>query len=606
MAMYDVEIIRSPTSRKAIKLICTISGTSEREVGRQIQFVPFILKESVPLSEAVEIERQFKRLGVLTRLVKVEENADSSEAMEPDSEDKKEEEAKLLDQRVKKDDVIEIPDDQIKILRHFHEEEPSGTFKRKKVIAKRWWINWFSIPLIVIAIIAVSLYIIAQMSSRQDEMEISLCIAQWQNTLHQQDLLLDKGIPPDRIFYKLDELEGKIERLLLLIRSAEKAKGLRAEFEQVKEESQGMVIDLAFRKSLVDAGYPIHPVCLLDRGMVRGTSRLPESTLLRIQLLGEDHLESVYFAARISGGAFKLIIDPSIERKIYDARATVASFSQQPQVLQRWARRKFPMMDISKAYLPAGGRLTSLQGIFTPSTEGPKAPPSPESSDLIPLRNGVTLSDPGNDEARTREIKNNITAWTETILESQQHDFTTEDVTLTEIYQRLLDLEVRIDQLIGLLESTLERNIWIERREDVYGSFIDTRRQIEELYNEQSKSQSPIHLESSIRKSLREYGFKQAEVLVIDSNVQANSFIIEAEIFNGELGDALVALARTIVGETEGVDFQIDRIMLRYKGEMMWWTPDQVRKAFDTLSLPDGRKSCIRALELSALSTPVQ
>ncbi len=606
MALYDIIILKPPSGRKTIKLICALSGISEEDISQKLMSMPLVVKGSVPLSEAIEIDRQLKRQGVLTRIVNIESETNDTNDADSGIEPSAEEPTEFPDQEQEKNDVIEIPDDQIRILRRFHEAEPGGTLKRKKITTTRWWINWFSIPLTIAVLIVVSLYFISRMSNRQDEIEISLAISQWRNALHQQDLLLDKGIPPDRIFYQLDELEGKIERLLLLIHSAEKAKSLRSDFEHAKAESQGLAIDLAFRKSLVDAGYPIHPICVLDRGMVRGSSKLPESSLLRVQLTGESNVESVYFAARVSEGAFKLIIDPSIERRFYDARATVAPYSQQPRVIQRWAQRKFSLLDVSKAYLPAGGRLTSLKGIFTRSTEQPLAPPGSEHSGLLQPQTEVPLSDPGTDAARVREVKETVSIWTETILNARQNDLETESDTLDEIYRKLLNLEVRIDQLIGLLESTMERNIWIQRREDVYGSFIDTRRQIEQLYNDHSRTRSPIHLESSIRINLRERGYNQAEVLVIESEAQLNAFLIEVEIYNGELGDVLVTLAQAIVEEIEGLDFDIDRIMLRYKSDIMFWTRDQMQRAYDMLSKKDGRKHCIRELELSALSAPMQ
>ena len=597
MALYDVEILSAPTSPKGVKLVCTLSGISERVIKYRLQILPLTVKEAVPLSEAVAAERQLKRLGIRTRLVKVAED-DSVASEEPVVEQEADEH--------KEEDVIEIPEEDVKVLRSYGPVKRMPTIERKKITAGRNWTAWLIIPLLLLGIVALSFYFIT--SARQDrtQNEIILYIEQWRTTLVYQDRMLDKGFPPERIFYKLDELEGKIERLLTMVKPFGKATELRSRYNQAKVECQPYILDLAFRKSLEDNGYPIHPTCMVDRGMVRGSSELPESSLLRIQLLGQNNVESVYYAARVSEGTFKLIIDPSLVRNVYDARATVASLSQQPKQIQRWAERKFSLSDFARQYQAVSRSYESASG--RPTAGSPDSPEAKLSRDFpgTSSRAEISLADPGSDPKRIRQLDNTLTRWTETILSSQENEISTDFHLLEEIYRRLLELEVRVDQLIGLLESPVERNIWVEKRESVYGSFIAQRQEIEKLYGRYSKRDDPFHLESAVRGSLREKGFPLAEVLVIDSPQKAAAFVVEIEINEGTREDVLATLARTVSEEMTGINLNIDRISLRYKGKTMWWTPEQIFKAAEALPQLNGRKRCASQLELSATTISLQ
>lgn len=600
MALYDIEIIRTPKAPKALKQICTLTGISEREIKDALQTLPFTVKRSIPLSEAIETERQLKRLGIFTRVVKVDAGPDH-----PDIEDA--EDFDIVDSELasNEDEIIEIPEEEVTVLASFQPAEPKVKVKKKKVFVPKRETKIILFIASISAFVAISWYILQISKNRQNEMEISLSIDQYRHVLLQQDILLDKGFPPERIFYQIDEIESKIERLISLIKSIDKAAYLRSDFTKAKEETQSLVRDLAFRRSLEDHGYPIHPTCLLDRGMVRGFSDLPESTLLRIQLLSKNNVESVYYAARISGGTFKLIVDPSIERNIYDARATVASLSQQPLEIQRWAERKFSLSEICEKYKPSRRRISSEKEVKPATADHSVLSSKKTTRQTSFTKSGSLFSDPGTDPERAREIEKGVTEWTEAILRSEEYDLSVSTDVLKEIYQRLLDLEVRIDQLIGLLESPIERNVWMERREDVYGSFIGVRQEIGKLYDELALAENPFRLEEAIRQKMRESGLKSTEVLVIDSPTHPNSFIIEIEVSEGRKEEVLVTLAEIVHEEARNVKLQIDRISLRYEGKMMWWTLAQIDQAVEALELPEGFRRCALQLELSSSSTPL-
>lgn len=596
MALYDVEILNSPRSSRALKLISTLSGIGERDVKTRLQFPPLRVRQSLPLSEAVDVERQLQRLGIKTRLVKVREDAEKSgepgitpEPSVPQSED-----------------VIEIPEEEIRVLDPFQQSEQDFTFERKKMTLKPGWKTWWIFPIVFGLVALVSIYVIFQTNRHRTQEEVILYMEQWHTTLAQQDRLLDKDFQPERIFFKLDELEGKIERLLQLVKPFGKATELRSEFSRIKTESYPLIRDLAFRRSLEEQGYPIHPTCMIDRGMVRGSSDLPESTLLRILLLGQNKAESVYYAARVSGGTFKLIIDPTVERNVYDAKATVASLSQQPEEIQRWAERKFLLSKICASYLPRTRSITATP--VTSSRTALQSRVSAESSDsgVGLLKADMPLLDPGSDPERARQLGVILAKWEETILSSQQHDLIEEPQILEKIYRRLLDLENRIDQLIGLLESSSEHNSWIEKRENVYGSFIGLRQQLADAQSSHRKGKDPFEMESSIRRRLKEKGFTGVDVLVVDSPQASGTFVIEIEMNEGKKEDVLSGLAQTLIHDLQEFDLAIDRVSLRYKGRTMWWAPDQILKAAEVLQESDGRARCATQLELTATSNSLQ
>ena len=148
----------------------------------------------------------------------------------------------------------------------------------------------------------------------------------------------------------------------------------------------------------------------MDRGLVRGTTDLPESTLLRILLLGRDNIKTNYYAARVSGGWFRMTIDADIEADILDARATVAPLSQQPEAIKRWAERKFDLGKKVKQYLPRGAVSLLAQGEDSLEGSGLKA-----GSDSEARTSADLLRDPGDDLARGEAIKQALEEWISTV-----------------------------------------------------------------------------------------------------------------------------------------------------------------------------------------------
>ncbi len=178
MALYDIEILSAPSSPKGVKLVCTLSGISERVIKYRLQILPLTVKEAVPLSEAVAAERQLKRLGIRTRLVKVAED-DSVASEEPVVEQEADEH--------KEEDVIEIPEEDVKVLRSYGPVKRMPTIERKKITAGRNWTAWLIIPLLLLGIVALSFYFIT--SARQDrtQNEIILKIVCWTRAFHPRE-----------------------------------------------------------------------------------------------------------------------------------------------------------------------------------------------------------------------------------------------------------------------------------------------------------------------------------------------------------------------------------------------------------------------------------
>ncbi|MCX6639795.1 MAG: hypothetical protein NTW14_04850 [bacterium] len=604
MTLYDLEVVKAPSSVKAQRLISAVSGFGERDLKARLRNLPLVVKQAIPLFEAVAVERQLNILGISTRLVRVEVGAEP----EPSPEPAPEVFVKPPPSRPKEDEIIEIPEAEIMVLPSFGhpEEKQSIKFKRKRALTVSASANWLLLIGSVVIIGLVCWYIVALSNRNSNEDEIKSYINQWQTTLQQQDLLLDNSFPPDRIFYKLDEIESKISHLLNLIKSQKRATELRSGFSQIQGKSGNMVMDLLFRKTLEDHGYPIHPMCLVDRGMVRGSSDLPEATLLRVQLFRPNELESVHFAARVLNGAFRLIIDPAMERNVYDAKATVAAYTQQPTEIQRWAERKFALTEACRDYLPgARSAISGLSGLTGSAAAAPGT--KQESGDTgSPIKSSKTLTDPGNDTERAKELEKTLEAWTTTMQPAQQEKLTPESAVLKQIYNRLLDLEVRIDQLISLMESSIQQNIWIERREDVYGSFIDLRQEIEELNGIRTKKDNPLKLEEALHRNLGTKGYRNAQVLVVDSQKYPGNYNIEFEFDSGTRDDVFIAIAQTLKEELRGINLQIEQVSLKFQRKYFGWTLAQIRKGIDALDYPDGPRRCAALLYLSSsnLNTP--
>jgi hypothetical protein len=594
MAVYNLEITSSSLSKKALKFIANETGFSEKEIEERLQLQPLVIKEHLPLTEAIELERHLKLLGAATRLIRLDEEPEE-ELTEPTIVD-----SEVLDEPPELktvEDVIEIPEEDIKVLHPYDSTEPVQEFKRKKVrIGGRN--TWFAVTVILVVVILVSWYIITLTNRHQLEMEIELAINQWETAVKQQEILLDKDFPPERIFYKLDQLDASIERMLARLKPFAKSDALRSRFYETKSREYNLVRDLTFRRVLEENGYPIHPTCLIDRSMVQGTSDLPESTLLRIQLLSRQNVESVYYAARISAGTFRLSIDPNIEYNVYDARATVAAYSQQPREIQRWAERKFSVTELASRYLP--------KPIYAPQTAAQTiAPSNVPSGDTaqsrLPIRGGTSLADPGSDQSRGMELERCLTEWTETIISSQRQDLLLEQKVLEKIYLRLLDLEVRINQLIGLLESAMDRNQWIERREEVFGSFIGARQEIEVLYGQDLKNNSPLRLEGRISLELRDRNLLNAEVLVVESPSNPESYVIELDVGGDNKDEIFVATAEVLANAILNSSLSVERISLHFAGGTIRWSTEQILRAAAALEEEGGQHRCVTLMELSGI-----
>jgi hypothetical protein len=219
----------------------------------------------------------------------------------------------------------------------------------------------------------------------------------------------------------------------------------------------------------------------------------------------------------------------------------------------------------------------------------------------IPTKSGISLADPGTDRSRGVELEKCLKLWTQTIISSQQHNLAQESRVLEEIYLRLLDLEVRINQLSGLLESAIERNHWIQQREDVYGSFISARHEIEGLYKQDLKSNNPLRLEGRIGRSLRDRNLPYAEVLVVESPSNPENFVIELDIPEGNKDDIFVATAEVLANEILYSNLAVEHISLHYAGATIRWNAEQILKAAAALGDESGRRRCVAMMELSGI-----
>jgi len=600
MALYDLEVTEPPGSKKALKLISSISGFSERDIEQQLPLAPVTIKSSISLSEAIEIDRQLKRLGVKTRLLRVEEQHEfdfDDDADENDYSTAEELEPEAPEQ-IPNGDIVEIPDEEIKILLPEELAAKTSDYTQKKSGFLSSGFGRLVILLVIIAAFFGTWYVLFQKHQQEDLVEIQLSISQWMETAQRQDYLLDKGLPPERIFYKLDELDAKVNNLLTKLRPAYKANGIRNDFYRQQADQYNAIRDLAFRKALVDNGFPIHPICILENGQVRGSADLPESTLLRIQLLGQTSIESVYYAARVSSGVFNLIIDPGLIGYIYDAKATVAPFSQQSRELQRWAERKFQLTEFCNDYLPKAPRNSRYPDLMASGkAEGIN---SNAASEPEMKKSSQPMADPGTDILRSDELKTNFTEWTKTILDAQNKDYMSDPAVLDKIYQRLLALEVRIDQLIGLLESPIDKNRWSEKREETFGAYINLRQNITDAYMANHRITDPLKLEDIFRSRFHQAGFPNAEVLVTESSENLKAFVLEVDIYAGEAKEVYVALARIISQELQQTAIEIDHIKLRHAGKTLRWETDQVLAAADELNKTDGNSRCFSKMEFTA------
>jgi len=595
MALYDLEIVDSPRSEKAKKLICSLAGISERDIDDRLIYLPLVVKQSLPLSEAVSIERSLKRLGVSTRLVKVKVEEEEPVKESPRDHDIVET-VEAVPVEIADNEIIEIPEDDIKILHPYKNIDHDSSFKQKRVGFGYSWKTWGIFFFVIVSVALVSWYTIVQTQQRQNAIEVDLYISQWESALQQQDMLLDRKLSPQRIFYKLDELESTVERMLKLLRPISKATELRSKFTGTKTNNQNLIKDLIFRQVLEENGYPIHPTCFVDRGMVQGTSDLPESTLLRIKLHGQQDVEANYYAVRIKAGTFRMIIDPSFEHGVFEAISTVASLSQQPVDIQRWAERKFKISDLSERHAPRTARIPVAQSQAESPTASNIEPEKPT------IKGGIDLGDPGNDRSRGAAIEKNLGEWSHTIVTSQQHNLVKKPDVLEEIYLRLLDLEVRINQLMGLMESTIERNGWIERREEVYGEYIGVRQEINQLYDQQPKESNPFRMEGRIRNFFQSEGLNDAEVLVVDSPGTPNSFVIDIEVSEGDKERIFFSVAKIVSNEIRHSRLDIDHVSLRYEGHTLRWPSEQILQAADYLSQDNGVRRCVTMMDLSATS----
>ncbi|MBU1651828.1 hypothetical protein KKA00_06385 [bacterium] len=597
MALYDLEVTEAPNSKKGLKLISSISGFSERDLEEQLPLGPIVIMKSVSLSEAIETDRQLKLLSVKTRLLRAEEKAEF-DFEEDDDVTLDEQRTEAIEDVLPFEDVIEIPDDEIKILLPEDLAAITADYTTKKSRFSNSWFSWLAIIFVIAVVSFGTWYLLFQKTQANNQVEIELHINQWLDTAQRQDYLLDKGFSPERIFYKLDELDAKVNSLLAVYRPVYKANQIRSDFNRQKVDNYDAIKDLAFRKSLEDNGYSIHPVCILENGQVRGSTELPESSLLRIKLLGQANIESVYYAARVSGGMFKLIIDSGLTKYVYDAKATVAPYSQQPRELQRWSERKFQLTDFCNSYLPRAPRKTRYPDLIDSGvSDSSTAIQETSSSSEEPLQ---PMTDPGTDRLRVEELKTNFTEWTTTILDAQQEDLAGNPSVLEQIYQRLLLLENRINQLTGMLESPSDRNIWSEKREETFGAYIDLRQNIADAYMAKHRITDPLQLEGIFLNRFSHAGFPNAEILVVESPENPQAFVVEIDIFAGKANDVYVALARVISQELQNSDIKINHIKLRHGGTTLRWDVDQVLSAAAELNKIDGVERCFSRMEITA------
>jgi hypothetical protein len=618
MAQYSIEITASTRNTKALNVISELSGLSMEEIRQGMKNLPLVIRDSIPLSEAVSIERQLRRMGISTHVRKVDVMVESFD----------EEARNAL--KLREEEIIIIPETEIRELPFQAPEPPPPRVGRKLILTPAFLRSGALFLIVVMVVVLGVIYLFSYSATKRDETELGLSIDQWSHTVNQQEALLDKGLSSRQIMEKLDEIEGKVSRLLAILKSRKASVDLKERYNQARSQRKDMLKDLAFRRSLEDAGYPIHPTCLIDQGLVRGVSDLPDGTKLRIQLFAMSGNDPAHFTTQINEGIFHLALDPDQERTIYDARATVAPFSQQPASIQQWVQTKY-MKGPEQSLLTQTPPILYPQHIpadtipevvsdkvlqQTPTADNARLsqktepPVLTQKTNLTPPANSrtaipptplvsVTLSkDSLADAGILAALNKSLEQWSSDVKEAEGFIQTGQVNFLEALYQRLLSLEAQIDHMIQLLVTDGARNRGVMLREDVYGAAITVRQDLQSWHDDFKSRSNPLYLETALHREMASHGFAKVQVEVLRSDDDV--FDVNIHALKPETSALFAAIAASVADEMKRTPVKLGKVRLFYAGRQMSWTSQHLQEAALALESPDGQRRCVEIMEKSA------
>ena len=588
MALYNIEIIEKPASPKALALIASLARIHQDEAKRRLHRMPMMVQAAIQLSDAVSIQRQLSRAGVQTRIFRSDISIEDSS---PDA-------APPAKPAVETEEIIEIPDDDVTVIEHASGPTPRIEVSLSHPGGGLAWRLYGVIFLTVLLLLAAGYFIYSHRQAARLEDDLAASLEDWKRTLRDQDNQLDRGVTAENIARKLTEIEKKLETLWQLQKSQGRADGSQAEFAQAREQARNEMLDLNFRRALEKAAVPLNPTCSLDQGRVRGYSSLPDGTRLRIRLFGDPGVESVSYSAQVQDRIFELVMDPAIEGNVYDARATVAPYTQQPPQLQEWAHLVFNLQSE-----PSGtegfGRTATADGL-------PEARPEPisRSPDAAMPFDAFTIHTleelaAAPDSQIAQAIVNALNQWEITAQSARQNFDAGEESSLEAIYQRLLNLEARIDLMIELLQSPAWNDSCNSRRNQVYGAYKDLRHELRQRHQDFLSLRSPGYLESRLQRAFRDSTAGQIQVIVFDSPLREGAFTVEIESGESAARRKYIwpLLARIIAQETAQVPLEVDAVRFRDAAGALLWPLAQIQEAARTLEKAGTAETCLDILK---------
>ena len=588
MALYNIEIIERPANPKALALIASLAQIHANEVKRRLHRIPMIVQAAIQLSNAVSIQRQLSRFGVQTRIYRSDVSIEDSF---PNA-------APPTKPAVETEEIIEIPDAEVTIL-----EPAAGPAPRIEVHRRHpgdSWVRRHYIFLLAAALLLLTagyfVYSFRQAARLEDD--LSATLEEWKRTLRDQDLLLDRGITAESIARKLAEIERKLETLWQLQKSKALTDASQAEFAKSREQTHGEMLDLNFRRGLEETAVPINPTCSLDQGHVRGYSNLPDGTRLRIRLFGDPGVESVSYSTQVQDRVFQLVMDPSIVGNVYDARATVAPYTQQPPQVQEWAQMVFHLQpEVSRPHDSGPAAQVDRRRDHQPSPDGRSLDAAAPLAARLP--DDLEQLSAAPDSQIAQVIANSLDQWEKTAQSARQDFDAGEAASLEAIYQRLLNLEARIDLMIELLQSPDQRDSCNWRRNQMYGEYRELRHDLQQRHQDFLSLRSPGYLESLLQRAFRDSTVGQIQVIVFDSPRREGAFTIEIES-----GESVVRrkylwplMARIIAQETAQSPLEVDAVRFRDAAGTLLWPLDQVQEAALALEKPDAAATCLDILK---------
>jgi hypothetical protein len=203
------------------------------------------------------------------------------------------------------------------------------------------------------------------------------------------------------------------------------------------------------------------------------------------------------------------------------------------------------------------------------------------------------------DSQIAQALSNTLEQWEQTIQSSQQKFEGDEGTSLEAIYQRLLNLEARIDLMIELLQSPEWSDSCVSRRNQVYGSYKEMRHELQQQHQDFLSLRSPGYLESRLQRAFRDSTGGEIQVIVFDSPRREGTFTIEVESGESAARRKYLwpLLARIIEQEISQVPLEVDAVRFRDAAGILLWPLDQVQEAARALENPGGATACLEILK---------